>query len=100
MTRGSGGFSISPTLAFSPIVSSNGGAFKILDIRFEDDISAADMQATFAFRKQELSRLYLEGKASPHDVDEAGNTVLHVSLGNIFPPSTQLKRKTESLQNI
>lgn len=80
MTRGSGGFSISPMLAYNPTVSSDAAAFKILDIRFGYWTPAADMQATFTFRKQELSRLYLEGKASPRDMDEEGNSVLHVSL--------------------
>lgn len=80
MTRGYGGFSISPMLAYNPTVSSDAAVFRILDFRFKGRTSAADMQATFVFRKQELSRLYLEGKASPRDMDEEGNTVLHVSL--------------------
>ncbi|KAL8722315.1 MAG: hypothetical protein Q9225_001163 [Loekoesia sp. 1 TL-2023] len=36
------------------------------------------MQITFEFRKQELLRLYQEGKASPNDVEENGRTVMHV----------------------
>ena len=80
MTRGHGGFSISPTLAFNPIVSSDALAFKAIDISFLNITSSTEMQEMFAFRKQALSCLYLEGKASPRDIDEEGNTVLHVSF--------------------
>ena len=82
MTRGAGGFSINPTLAFNSIVPSDSGPFKIMNTSFTFDASAADMQATFAFKKRELLHLYQQGKASPRDIDENGNTVMHVSLGN------------------
>lgn len=78
ITRGSGGFSISPTLTFNYIVPSRTGPFKILDFCFDHKTSAADMQITFEFRKQELLRLYQEDKASPSDVEENGRTVMHV----------------------
>ncbi len=81
MTRGAGGFSISPILAFTPTVSSGTGAFKIIEsIGFPDRASAVDIQAFFTFKIQQLLRLYQEGKASPRDIDEDGNTVLHVRL--------------------
>lgn len=81
MTRGSGGFSISPTLAFSPTVPHDAPAFKAVEcLTFSKSTSAFDMEAAFEFRKQELSRLYGDRKASPYDLDEFGNTVLHVRL--------------------
>lgn len=84
MTRGSGGFSMSPTLAFSPTVPSHAPAFKALEcLIFSKSTSAFDMEAKFEFTKQELSRLYRDGKASPYDLDEYGNTVLHMAC-NVF----------------
>lgn len=75
MTRGCGGFSISPILAYNPTVSSDVAVFRILDISFKDRTSVADVQAMFALKKQELLRLYIEGKASLRGMDEEGNTV-------------------------
>lgn len=81
MTRGYGGFSISPILSFGRIVPSGSGSFKIFDIGFNDAKEfAVDICATFEFRKREVLRLYRERKASPGDIDENGNTVMHVSL--------------------
>ena len=36
------------------------------------------MHEAYNIRLQQLSRLYSERKASPHDTDQDGNTVLHV----------------------
>ncbi|KAL9118762.1 MAG: hypothetical protein Q9187_004691 [Circinaria calcarea] len=77
MTRGAGGFSISPSLTFSPVVPSTAPAFALLNIRFTRDTTVNDMQQTYNIRLQQLSRLYSERKASPHDTDQDGNTVLH-----------------------
>ncbi len=104
MTRGAGGFSISPMLAFNPIVSSGTGAFKIMDIirySFQNIPPLVDMQATFTSQKQQLLRLYQEGKASPRDIDEDGNTVLHVRLDEVKNPRlTVAKVQSGSLQNV
>lgn len=80
ISRGSGGISISPTLAFIPTVPCNAPAFKVYDVYRPYDYSASALQEAFTFRKQELLRLYSEGKAAPWDVDEKGNNVLHVSV--------------------
>ena len=95
MTRGSGGFSISPVLAFDRIVSSNTAPFRILNFSFNGKTTAADMQATFDFRKKELLRLYQEGKASPRDIDENGNTVMHVSLLRRHSCSIQIELRSD-----
>ena len=80
MTRGSGGLSINPMLAFSNIVPSNTGSFKRLDMdQFRGWSSAADLRSILKLKKQELLRLYQQGAASPHDVDEAGDSIIHVS---------------------
>lgn len=79
MTRGSGGFSLSPALTFNYVVRSDTGPFKVLNMSFKYGMSAADVRTVFDFKRQELIRLYQEGKASRGDVDEDGNTVMHVS---------------------
>ena len=82
MTRYSGGFSLSPALTFNYVVSSDSGPFKLLNYSFRCDlISAADARAALDFQRQALNRIYREGNASPGDVDENGNTVMHVSFG-------------------
>lgn len=78
MTHGAGGFSISPNLTFSPVVPSSAAAFALLNIRFSRSTTTIDIQEYFDTRLQQLSRLYYERKASPHDTDQDGNTVLHV----------------------
>ena len=81
MTRGYGGFSISPVLSFNIVVPSDTGPFKILGFCFNNGtFSAADMRATFEFKIRELVQLYQDRKASPGDIDENGNTIMHVSL--------------------
>ena len=80
ITRGSGGLSITPTLAFIPTVPSNSAAFEALNINIYRVSTAAEMQAVLLSGRHELLRLYQEGKASPRDLDEDGNTVLHVSV--------------------
>ena len=79
MTRGSGGFSLSPVLTFNYVVRSGTGPFKLFENPFQYRWkSAADICAALDFRRKELIRLYQEGNASPGDVDEDGNTIMHV----------------------
>lgn len=81
MGHGSGGFSISPSLTFNYVISSDTGPFKLTNTHFRVcGVSVADLRATFELRRQQLLRLYQGGNASPGDVDEEGKTVMHVSL--------------------
>ena len=94
MTRGSGGFSLSPALTFSYIVRSDTGPFKFFDKTLPiRQVSAADACAKFDFQRQELVRLYQQGNSSPSDVDEYGNNVLHVSLSYKNPYSLRTTLK-------
>lgn len=79
MTRGAGGFSINPGLSYSGVVPLDAPAFELLQIDVEEMTSIEELQECFDKRIRQLSRLYSERKASPHDVDQYGNTVLHVS---------------------
>ncbi|KAL8858973.1 MAG: hypothetical protein Q9178_004454 [Gyalolechia marmorata] len=80
MTRGAGGFSISPVLAYSPVVPSGTGPFRV--IRMVDDreeIHASDLRTALGSWTQELLQLYQAGKASPRDVDGEGNNIMHIA---------------------
>ena len=81
MTRGFGRFSISPSLSFNSVVPSNSEQFRLLHFDFDNkEMSVADVRTNFEFRRQEILRQYQEGNASPYDIDENGNNVMHVSL--------------------
>ena len=61
-------------------------AFKILDFKFfyYDPRSPRESAEMIALRVcgaiEQLDRLFAEGKASPGDIDENGNTLMHVCL--------------------
>lgn len=84
MTHGSGGFSISPALMFNYVVSSDTGPFLLFNTPLVDivspDVTSVDIRIALEVRKRKLVQLFHQGKASPRDVDENGNTVMHVSL--------------------
>ena len=83
MTRGAGGCSISPGLSYSRVVPSDAPAFALLKIKINEMGPTKELQVCFDRRIRQLSRLYSEKEALPHDVDEYGNTVLHVSDGKV-----------------
>lgn len=90
MTCGAGGFAISPTLSFCPVTPSNAENFALFEVKtlypyrpfsiFTED----ELQAFFDMRVQRLQRLYSERKASPYDVDQDGNTILHVCMNDVL----------------
>ena len=85
ITRGAGGFSVSPGLRRANVVPANNPAFELLD-RFVDRLRTAptmnisEMELSLETGIQHLERLFCDGKASPYDVDLQGNTLLHVRL--------------------
>lgn len=90
MTRGAGGFAISPTLSFCPVMPYNAENFALFEVkalvlnRGFSEITEDEWQAFFDTRVQRLQRLYSERKASPYDVDQDGNTVLHVCMNDVL----------------
>lgn len=85
MTRGAGGFSIGPALMFNYVVSSKTGPFLLFSTPLHDnadyrDVTPADIRRALEVRKRKLVQLFHQGKASPSDVDENGNSVMHVSV--------------------
>ena len=80
MKRGAGEFSISPCLS---IVPSNAPAFALLNIDMDELETTKEIQVCFDRRIRQLSRLYSERKALPRDVDQNGDTVLHVGVNQL-----------------
>lgn len=78
-TRGAGGFSISPTISFSALVPSDSPLFRLLEFNFSSKTSAHDMSKSFDVRIGQILHLFENCAASPYDVDQDGNTMLHVS---------------------
>lgn len=79
ITRGAGGFSISPTISFSALVPSDSPVFRLLEFNFSSRTSVQDMSRSFNGRIQQIHHLFETHVASPYDVDQDGNTMLHVS---------------------
>lgn len=78
-TRGAGGFSISPTISFSALVPSDSPVFRLLDFNFSRKTSVQDISSWFDLRIDQILHLFETRAASPYDVDQDGNTMLHVS---------------------
>lgn len=79
LSRGSDGFSISPTIAYTATVPFGAPAFSIFDVRTSKAASASQLQAVLTQKRCALLRLYSERQAAPRDVDQEGNNILHVS---------------------
>ena len=86
ITKGAGGFSISPNLAVRPVVPRSSRIFKLFrhspDNLPKELVKSRDLQSTLEWTICQLVRLFEDKDASPYDVDEDGNTLLHVSSHN------------------
>lgn len=85
ITRGAGGYSISPGLRCAHVVPANNPAFKLLYRLHEVYRSYAlyetnidQVRVSLETGIQDLARLFHDGRASPYDVDLEGKTLLHV----------------------
>ena len=82
VTRGAGGFSISPSLQCAYVVSPDSAHFELVSllgvINNESIKTVNDWQAFWQNRLSEIEQLFHNRKASPYDVDLCGNTLLHV----------------------
>lgn len=72
MTCGAGGFSFAPNLSIIPVATSDNPAFKI--IRETVTCHVASRQALML----RLRQLFVDGRASPFDIDEGGGSLIHV----------------------
>ena len=87
MTRGAGGWSISPFSCYN-VVPATAPAFTLLqhllpNIDLDSPTCATKTEDGLDICTKALVRLYSEGKASPYDVNQYGNTILHVCLLSI-----------------
>ena len=84
LARGAGGFSISPKLDCNRVVSSEDSVFELIRrglnyifcYSFERELDAASQ---FDSLIREIDQEFRNGKALARDVDENGNSLLHVS---------------------
>lgn len=80
LRRGAGGFSLSPSLSCIRVVSYDSPAFKLIDARFGVlSFHVAPMVPAFDVVIRKLRGLFQDGRASPHDVNPSGESLIHVS---------------------
>ena len=80
-TRGAGGFSISPRLSFVNVVPWDSPAFALLEAYKMDWDGVLKNPSKHAEKiLMQMYRLFETGKASSTDVNQYGNTLLHVSI--------------------
>lgn len=80
LRRGAGGFSLSPNLSCIRVVSQDSPAFELVrtylrPLRFNPDPQLPPFDDLI----RRLHELFQDGRASPHDVNPRGHTLLHVS---------------------
>lgn len=89
VTRGAGGFSISPTLTLQGFVRNDSPIFELFT-----GSAIREHEGSFGeyldYASTRMLQLFSDGCGSPYDVDWAGRTVLHVSLrSSLFAIVTQ-----------
>jgi hypothetical protein len=80
ITRGAGGFAISPWLQFRAVVSEDSPAFSLLSQESACRTPWKDIEKCADMILKQMYQLFQDGKASPTDVLSDGRTLLHVSL--------------------
>ena len=79
ITRGAGGFAISPWLQFRAVVSRDSPAFALLSVKSAYETPLKDCERCADLILKQMYQLFQDGKASPTDVLSDGRTLLHVS---------------------
>lgn len=80
LRRGAGGFSISPNLHCSRVVSSESPIFDLIDTQvFGIFDKKTNITSELNALMRKIEQLFRDGKASPRDVNEQGDSLLHVS---------------------
>ena len=83
ITTGAGGYSINPCLRFHAMVPNSSPAFWLLDWnilsnRLTPPPQPKEVSDYFDFALRQLYDLFRDGRASPTDTNERGQTLLHV----------------------
>jgi hypothetical protein len=84
ITRGAGGFAISPWLEFRAVVSEDSPAFDLFSYNTLLRKTKIDITGGAECILRQLHQLFQEGRASPRDILPDGSTLLHVSTFNII----------------
>lgn len=81
-----GVYSISPSLSFRAVVPSDSPAFAALNgiDDFSSFESSRELSNALDLLLRQLQGVFRSRAASPYDVDVNGNTILHVSLSNVW----------------
>ena len=86
ITSGAGGFSISPCLNFRALVSNRSPAFKLLDSKTlythfvrTPPSRTSEVCDYFESTLQQIYELFQDKVASPTDINECGETLIHVA---------------------
>lgn len=93
--RGAGGFSISPKLHCSRLVSNKCKAFRLVRFYEYERLhmnTLGDWEKFLNRITREIERLFRVGEATPYDVDLEGNTLLHVRGQQTFLHRAKLHR--------
>ncbi|KAH7371860.1 hypothetical protein BKA64DRAFT_729050 [Cadophora sp. MPI-SDFR-AT-0126] len=79
-TRGPGGLAISPHLALRAIVPRDSPAFSLIRKKYLDISESSTPMAEANWILRQLKMLFDQGKASPTDITENGDTLLHTAV--------------------
>ena len=82
ITRGAGGFSISPNLQYRRMVPNGSPSFVLVSFRRNElrEVNTKHaLDSLLSVRLMEIQRLFASRQASPYDVNVRGDTILHVS---------------------
>ena len=79
-TKGSGGMSLSPTMKLRCLVAHDSPGFALIREPLPWEMSVNDIETVVSQRVQNLRQMFQDRKASPYDVDLAGNTLIHVGI--------------------
>ena len=86
ITTGAGGYSINPCLKFHAVVPNSSPAFRLLDHKISREFlyteplpQSKTVCDYFNSALKQLYELFQDGRASPTDTNESGQTLLHVT---------------------
>ena len=83
ITRGAGGFSISPLLTLRGFVRNDSPIFALYD---SPDLfrPECNLEEYMDYASARMLQLFADGAGSPYDVNEDGETILHVRTDLLF----------------
>jgi hypothetical protein len=83
ITRGAGGLSISPLLTVRGFVRNDSPVFALFD-HYAVPWSECNLAEYMDYASARMLQLFADGAGSPYDVNEDGQTILHVRIDLLF----------------